>query len=679
MAERGATGPRAVALVGPYLSGKTTLLESILSVTGAVGRKGSTTEGNTVGDSSPEARARQMGVEVNVATTTYLGDNFTFLDCPGSIEYFQESRNALIGVDAAVVVIEPEISKILSLAPLLNYLDEIDVPRLLFVNKLDKAQGSVNELLEALQQISQKPLVLRQLPIRDGDTLKGYVDLASERAYVYKANAASERVDMPEDLASMEQEARFHMLEQLADFDDHLMEELLEDVVPPKDEIFKDLTEDLQEGRIVPVLLGCAERDNGVRRLLKALRHEVPGFEKTLSRVGIDKIKGEPVAQILKTYHTPHGGQLSVARVYRGSIEDGDMLNEERVSGVYHLKGMQTDKVAKAGPGDLVALGRMDGVKTGDTMIGGKGGSGSAPRAEVLSPVYGLAIDATNRGDEVKLTAALAKISDEDPSISYEQNPDTHELVLWGQGEMHLRVAIDKLQNKYGLGVTTNWPSVPYKEAIRKPTTQRGRFKRQSGGHGQFGDVVLDIKPLPRGSGFSFTDTITGGVVPKQYIPSVETGVKEYLVRGPLGFPVVDVAVTLTDGSYHSVDSSDMAFKQAGRLAMSEALPNCSPVLLEPVMSVQIMVPSEFTSKVNGLVSGRRGQLLGFDAREGWAGWDEVQALIPQSELQNIIIELRSLTQGSGTFTFKFDHLAELSGRIADDVLAARKSQLETA
>ncbi len=244
---------------------------------------------------------------------------------------------------------------------------------------------------------------------------------------------------------------------------------------------------------------------------------------------------------------------------------------------------------------------------------------------------------------------------------------------------MHLRVAIDKLQNKYGLGVTTNWPSVPYKEAIRKPTTQRGRFKRQSGGHGQFGDVVLDIKPLPRGSGFSFTDTITGGVVPKQYIPSVETGVKEYLVRGPLGFPVVDVAVTLTDGSYHSVDSSDMAFKQAGRLAMSEALPNCSPVLLEPVMSVQIMVPSEFTSKVNGLVSGRRGQLLGFDAREGWAGWDEVQALIPQSELQNIIIELRSLTQGSGTFTFKFDHLAELSGRIADDVLAARKSQLETA
>lgn len=620
-----------------------------------------------------------MGVEVNVATTSYLGDNFSFLDCPGSIEFLQDARNALIGVDAAVVVVEPEIAKVLALAPLMNYLEEIEVPHLLFVNKLDKAQGSVTDLLAALQQISHKPLVLRQLPIRDGDTLTGYVDLASERAYVYKGNAPSEMIDLPEDIATFEQEARFHMLEQLADFDDHLMEELLEDVVPPKNEIFKDLSEDLAEGRIVPVLLGCAETDNGVRRLLKALRHEVPGFEKTVTRVGVDKIKGAPVAQVLKTYHTPHGGKLSVARVYRGAIEDGDMLNDERVSGVYHLKGMQPEKVDKAIAGDLVALGRLDAIKTGDTLIGGKGGSGGAPRTDILPPVYGLAVDTSNRGDEVKLTAALAKIADEDPSITYEQNADTHQLILWGQGEMHLKVAVDRLQHKYGLGLTTDMPRVPYKEAIRRPATQRGRFKRQSGGHGQFGDVVLDIKPLPRGSGFAFSDSITGGVVPKQYIPSVETGVKEYLSRGPLGFPVVDVAVTLTDGSFHSVDSSDMAFKQAGRLAMQEAMPNCSPVLLEPVMSVHIMVPSEFTSKVNGLVSGRRGQLLGFDARDGWEGWDEVQALIPQAELQSIIIELRSLTQGSGTFTFQFDHLAELTGRLAEDVLAVRRSELASA
>ncbi len=676
MTGRAASGPRAVALVGPYLSGKTTLLESILSVTGAIGRKGSTTDGNTVGDSSPEARSRQMGVEVNVATTSYLGENFSFLDCPGSIEFSQDARNALIGVDAAVVVIEPEIGKVLSLSPLMNYLEEIELPHLLFVNKLDKAQGSVSELLAALQQISHKPLVLRQLPIRNGDALTGYVDLASERAYVYKKNAPSEKVDLPEDIATLEQEARFHMLEQLADFDDHLMEELLEDVVPPKDEIFKDLSEDLQEGRIVPVLLGCAETDNGVRRLLKALRHEVPGFEKTIARVGVEKISGEPVAQVLKTYHTAHGGKLSVARVYRGTIEDGAMLNEERVSGIYHLKGMQTEKVDKAVAGDLVALGRLEGARTGDTLIGGKGGTGKAPRAGVMAPVYGQAIDTANHGDEVKLTAALAKVADEDPSISFEQNPDTHQLILWGQGEMHLKVAVDKLQHKYGLSLTIDRPKVPYKEAIRKPATQRGRFKRQSGGHGQFGDVVLDIKPLPRGGGFSFTDTITGGVVPKQYIPSVETGVKEYLARGPLGFQVVDVAVTLTDGSFHSVDSSDMAFKQAGRLAMQEALPNCSPVLLEPIMSVQIMVPSEFTSKVNGLVSSRRGQLLGFDARPGWEGWDEVQALIPQAELQSIIIELRSLSQGSGTFTFKFDHLAELTGRLADEVLTVRRSEI---
>jgi elongation factor G len=284
--------------------------------------------------------------------------------------------------------------------------------------------------------------------------------------------------------------------------------------------------------------------------------------------------------------------------------------------------------------------------------------------------VFGLAIAAKEKKDEVKLTAAIAKIIEEDPSISLSHSQDMGEMVLWGQGEMHLRVALERLVRKYGIDASTRPRQIPYKETIRKSIEVRGRHKKQSGGHGQFGDVVVTIKPRPRGSGFEFSDEITGGVVPKNYIPSVEIGVRDYLHRGPLGFAVVDVAVCLIDGSYHSVDSSDMAFRQAGRIAMSEGMPQCSPVLLEPVMAVDIAVPSDATAKINSIVSSRRGQILGFDARPGWPGWDVVQAQIPESEIQNLIVDLRSATAGVGTFNAKFDHLAELTGKVADHVLA---------
>jgi len=274
----------------------------------------------------------------------------------------------------------------------------------------------------------------------------------------------------------------------------------------------------------------------------------------------------------------------------------------------------------------------------------------------------------------VKLTSAIAKLREEDPSLIFDQNAELQEMALVGQGEIHLKVAVEKLQSKYGLKLKVHPPRVPYKETIRKGVAQHGRHKRQSGGHGQFGDVHLDIRPLPRGAGFVFEDKIKGGVVPRQWIPSVEKGVVDYLKNGPLGFPVVDVAVALTDGSYHAVDSSDAAFQTAARIAMTEGMPNCSPVLLESIMHVKIHVPSEATAKVNAVVSGRRGQLMGFDARPGWKGWDTVEAQMPLSELSDLIIDLRSLTQGVGTFETAFDHLAELTGKLADQVVATAKA-----
>ncbi len=668
MSDDTATGPRNVALVGPYLSGKTTLLEAILFVTGAITRKGSVREGNTVGDSSPEARARGMGVELNVASATYLGDSFTFLDCPGSIEFLQESYNAIVGADIAVVVCEADPERVMTLAPLLKVLEERGVPRLIFVNKIDKATAGVRDLLEALQTVSSRPLVLRQVPIREGESVTGYVDLPSERAYLYRAGAASEVIEVPEPMTAEKDEARFQMLETLADFDDHLMEQLLEDVDPAKDEVFGQLTRDLREGNVVAVMLGAAEHEHGVRRLLKALRHEAPGAVMAAERLGLETA-GEPLAQVLKTYHTQHGGKLSVARVWRGTIKDGATLGGDRVAGIYGLMGLQTEKRAQAQAGDVVAFGRIEGARTGDTLSTGTVQE-ELPRAELLSPVYHLALTAAERGDEVKLTGAVAKVVEEDPSFSLEQNQDTQEMLLWGQGDIHLKVAFDRLKNKYGLAVQTRLPKVPYKEAIRKAITQRGRHKRQTGGHGQFGDVVLEIKPLPRGSGFQYDNKITGGVVPKQYISAVQAGVKEYLNQGPLGFPVVDISVTLIDGSHHAVDSSDMAFKTAGRIAISEALPQCNPVLLEPILHVEISVPSAFTAKVNSVITTRRGQILGFDARPGWPGWDTVSAQMPQAEIHDLIVELRSLTLGVGTFSWRYDHLQELTGRLADQVLS---------
>ena len=377
-----------------------------------------------------------------------------------------------------------------------------------------------------------------------------------------------------------------------------------------------------------------------------------------------------------KTFHTAHGGKLSLARVLTGTFADGTTVyggaDEERISGVFSVMGQEPVKRGEAKAGDTVAFGRLDSVKTGDTLGDDKGHVKKIQTSAIAKPVFGLAIAAKEKKDEVKLTAAIAKIIEEDPSISLTHSQDMGEMVLWGQGEMHLRVALEKLVRKYGIDASTRPRQIPYRETIRKSVEVRGRHKKQSGGHGQFGDVVVTIKPQPRGAGFQFSDQITGGVVPKNYIPSVEIGVRDYLGHGPLGFPVVDVSVCLIDGSYHSVDLSDMAFRQAGRLAMSEGMPQCSPVLLEPVMAVAIAVPSDATAKINSIVSSRRGQILGFDARPGWAGWDLVEVHLPESEIQNLIVELRSATAGVGTFHAKFDHLAELTGKAADQVLAGR-------
>ena len=674
----GPKGPRCIALVGPFQSGKTTLLEAILARSGAVQRQGTVDAGTTVGDASKEARHHKMSVEASVATTTFMGDNYTFIDCPGSIEFIHDMRSVLPAVDAAVVVCEADEKKVPQLQLILRELEDQDIPRFLFLNKIDKADKRVRETLTLLQPASRTPLLLRQIPIWKDEIISGFVDLALERAYVYKEYAASEVIELAGEDASREKEARFTMLETLADHDDKLMEQLLEDIEPPRDKVFDDLAAELRERQVVPMLLGVATRSNGVLRLLKALRHEAPGVEGTAARLGVEA-KDDAVALVLKTFHTPHGGKMSVARLLSGTAGDGTTFNTPeaeagRVSGVFKQMGQHFEKRAAATAGETVAFGKLDNAKTGDTLSAGK--TAHAPIADVkpVPPVLAIAVQAKERKDDVKLGQAFSKLTEEDPSLSIEHNPESHEVVIWGQGEMHLRVATERLADRYGVPVVSHPPAVGYRETIRKSVTIRGRHKKQSGGHGQFGDVVLEIKPLPRSSGFQFEERITGGVVPRNYIPAVEEGVIDALKHGPLGFPVVDIAVALIDGSYHSVDSSDMAFRIAGRIGIVEGLPQCQPVLLEPIHLVEIVCPSEATAKMNAILSSRRGQILGFDAREGWPGWDVVRAQMPEAEIGDLIIEVRSATAGVGSFTYKFDHMAELTGRTADQIVAARRA-----
>ena len=666
--------PRCVALVGPQSSGKTSLLESLLFVAEAMPRKGTVRDSNTVGDASDEARARAMSTELSIVTTSYLDEAWTLIDCPGAVELAQEAVNTLMAVDAAVIVCEPNLERVVTLSSLMRFLDERSIPHMVFVNKLDASTTATRDLLAALQGISARPLALRQVPIREGEEVTGYVDLISERAYRYEPGKPSSLIPIPDSMVEREQEARQELLEHLADFDDALLEQLLEDVQPEAKTIYDDLARELAQDLIVPVMLGAAEKDHGVRRLWKALRHDVPVPELTAERLGVPQ--DAVAAQVFKTVHAPHAGKMSYVRVWRGTIKDGMTFGDERVSGIFKPAVGGPSKAAQAQPGEVVAFGRMEAVRTGDLLTSSGHVTWDA-WPPTLPPVFSLAIEASNRNDEVKLTGALAKITEEDPSISFEQHQDMGEMVLYGQGEIHIQIALDRLKRKYNIAVTSHRPQVPYRETIRRSVDQHARFKRQSGGHGQFGDVHLTIGPLPRGTGHQFKESIVGGAVPKQYIPGVEAGVGEYLKQGPLGFPVVDVSVTLTDGQYHSVDSSDLAFRTAAIMAMKEGMPKCDPVLLEPICEIAIGVPSDYTAKVQRVLSSRRGQILGYDARPGWDGWDEVKAYLPAAEMHDLIVELRSLSLGTASYTTKFDHLQELSGRLADQVVSQRHEALE--
>ena len=663
-------GTRAIALIGPAGAGKTSLAEAILFAAGATDRHGSVANGSSIGDSSPESRSRGGSTELNLYNFDYLGDHFAIVDAPGSVGFTADGARAIAIADLAIVVVDPDPARAPLAAPALRTLDEQGIPHVIFVNRIDQAHGRIRDLLSALQPISVSPLIARQIPIRDGEKITGFVDLALERAFHYNGKD-SEQIDIPSDLQDREHEARNQMLEQLADHDDELLEQLVMEQTPNQDRVLQDLARETGESLGVPVLFGSAESSWGIGRLLKALRHETPGPEATAARLQVS----DPSLYLFKINHGGSIGRLALARALGGRIGEGSDLKTRsgdtaRLGALFRVQGERTQKVAEAVNGDIVAVAKIDAVKAGEWLSS----ASAPPNVEVPYPALNcaLAIEPADRKDDVKLSGALHRLLEEDPVLLLEQDEGTHEMRLRGVNDEHLNAVLARLKRRYGVEVKSHAPTIGYRESIRKPVTQKGRHKKQSGGHGQFGDVIIEVKPVPRGSGFQFSEKITGGAIPKQWIPAVEEGVREAMRKGPLGFPVVDVAVILVDGSYHSVDSSELAFRLAGRLAMSEALGAAHPHLLEPMHKVGVVCPSSATSRVSSAVASRRGQMLGMGPREGWTGWDRIDAIIPEAELTGLEAELRSQSQGLASYEAEFDHLAELNGPLAEKVVQQR-------
>ena len=664
---------RAVAIVGPAGTGKTSLAEALLFASGAITRLGSVEAGTSVGDASPEARARRGSTEINLMHFGHLGDHFALIDLPGGAGFAADGLGALASADLAIVVIDPDPARASLAEPTLRRLDELGLPHAIFVNKIEAARaGAVRELLAMLQPMSREPLALRQIPIREGDVVTGYVDLALERAYRYRPGAESELIAMPQDIAEREKADRTRLLETLADFDDGLMEALLMDEDPARETVMADLALDTAENKVVPVILGSALTGGGVHRLLKLLRHETPDPARAALRVGIN---GDGALHVFKIANGGAMGRLALGRVLGASLNEGEELvvggDTARTGSIFFVQGDKTAKQGSAKAGDVIAVAKVDEARSG--LVLGKKGSASAELA-VSYPARNaaVAIVTRDRKDDVKLSTALHRLCEEDPALQWTQDEATHETLLHGINDEHLQVVLGRLQRRYGVAVDSHAPRIAYRESIRKPASMRGRHKKQSGGHGQYGDCVIEIRPLARGEGFVFEDRITGGVIPRQYIPAVEAGVREAMEKGPLGFPVVDVSVSLVDGSFHSVDSSELAFKIAGRMAMSDALADAAPYLLEPIAKVSVDTPGGTASKAGSVLSTRRGQILGLAPHPEWERWERVEAMLPEAALHGLDAELRSLSQGLASFTAGFDHLAELSGKEAEQVVKAR-------
>jgi elongation factor G len=663
------TRRRNVAVVGPHHAGKTTLVEALLAQCGAIPRRGSVADGTATTDYEPECIDRGQSTTVGFAYATLPNIDLTIVDCPGFLEFAEEAKLALIGVESAVIVLEADPSRVRQTRGLVEFLDERKMPHCFFINKLDKPGSDFRATLAALTATFGNRVVAEHIPIGDAENFRGYIDLAEKHAYTVEKGQQQEIPIGPE-LEGTVLEARQKLLEALGDFDDHLLEELLEGIEPPIEEVLNDLREETARDQIVPVLVGAGLTDIGVSAtaLLDVIEKQFPPPQ------------GDPkaplIAQVMKTMVHPQSGKLSVVRVWSGTLSaDANLIDttregkKVRAAGLYRLQGKKQESLTSAGPGEIVAIARLEGVLSGDTLTAGDKTVREVP--QLAEPLFAVAIKPKEKLDEAKLSQMLARICEEDPTLKIARAEFTNELQLLGLGEIHVTTSLSRLSRKYHLALEMHAPTVAYRETIAHSTEVHSRYKHQTGGHGQFADVKLRIEPKPRGHGVTFSEQIVGGVVPRNFWPAVEKGVREALLKGPIaGFPVTDLHVTLFDGAFHDVDSSEASFKTAASMGMRDGLPKCNPVLLEPIVHLEAVVPEESAAAVLGGLTAKRGQVLSFEPA-GQRGFQRVVAFAPQAELGNYITELRTATQGLGTYSWRHERFDPAPPKVSQSVREA--------
>lgn len=676
---------RNVALVGHSGAGKTTLAEAMLYRAGTVTRLGRVEDGNTVTDFDPEEHERGLSLSLALAPIEWNGHKVNIIDTPGYADFVADVYAALYVADLAVFVVSAVDGVEVGTERAWRIAEDLGVPRMVFINKLDKEQASFDRTLDSLRERFGAGIAPIELPIGEETSFRGVADLFTNKAYIYDSGSAQE-AEIPGELEERERRVHDNLVEGIVVADDDLLERYLEGDVLDASELERTMAVGVANATVFPVVCGSATGPIAVDRLADFIVQIGPSplRRKSLvvtaggSEVEIEiEADGDPLLQVFKTIADPYVGQISLFRVLSGQVTPELTLHnqrsntDERLAKIAIMIGKESELVDALPLGDLGAVAKLSDTGTGDTLSP-KNQPVTAPPITKPTPVLATAVRAKTQADTDKLANALRRIQQEDPVLVIERNAETRQTLLRGMGETHLAITIQRLSRKFGVDVETEPVRVPYRETISRQATAEGKYKKQSGGHGQFGVVLLKVEPTRRGEGFEFVDEIKGGAIPRQFIPAVKQGVVETMREGGvLGFPVVDVRVRCCDGKHHSVDSSEMSFKMAGRLGFRAAMAEAGPIILEPISKIAVSVPSAYQGDVMGDLSSRRGQVQGTETAPG--GRQVITALVPTSETISYAMDLRSLTQGWGTFTAEHHHYQELPSHLTDKVVAEAK------
>jgi elongation factor G len=682
---------RNVGLFSHAGSGKTTLSEALLFNAGLLSRRGKVEEGNTVSDWQPEEIKRGISIDLSILPWEWKGCKVNLIDTPGYADFVGNVLGAIRAVDSAVVLLCATSGVEVGTEKVWEYISRENLPVIFFINRMDREGANFDEAVEELQEKINPRATPLFIPVGKESDFRGVIDLLHFRALYFGKEGKVEEGEIPEEMKEVAQRARENLVENIAETNDELLDLYLEGQEISPSQLEEALRVAIRERHIFPILCGSGVENKGVDILADFLVDFAPSPLERPPVRGINPLteeeeerkcdENEPFsALVFKIISDPYVGKLALFRVFSGKISsDSRLYNasrgvEEKVGQLLFLRGKNQESAKEIKAGDIGVVAKIDEVYIGDTLADREHPI-VFPPISYPEPTYMAAIRPLGKGDEEKISQALSRLMEEDPTFRLYRDPDTKEDIVYGMGDIHLDVLTEKMKRKFGVEVSLTIPQVPYKETIKKPAKAEGKYKRQSGGRGQYGHAFLELEPLPRGQGFEFVDKIVGGVIPRNYIPAVEKGVQEAMQEGVLaGYPVIDVRATVYDGSYHPVDSSDMAFKIAGSMAFKKGASEAEPVLLEPIMSVEVIVPEEYMGDVIGDLNSRRGRILGMDPQDSY---QKIRALVPLAELFRYSVDLRSLTQGQGYFTMKFSHYEEVPAQLAEAIIEKAKKEKE--